>query len=152
MKLSQEQIRELERQAKGWQEGTESLCDFEDSDAEPRRNESVAISIRMPREQLRVLREFAKRQGVGYQVLMKRWLDDRIQLEFAQLKEKAERGRVWDFPRPEATGRMELASEDISEAAISPKKPVIQLEMPELVNRAASFSGGLNLKLNEEPC
>ncbi|MBI2378911.1 MAG: hypothetical protein HYV07_33255 [Deltaproteobacteria bacterium] len=30
---------------------------------------------------LLVLKKFARREGVGYQVLMKRWLDDRIRAE-----------------------------------------------------------------------
>ena len=47
-------------------------------DAVPRAAESVAVSIRLPKKLLGILREFARREGIGYQVLMKRWLDERI--------------------------------------------------------------------------
>ena len=33
------------------------------------------------------MKAFAKREGIGYQVLMKRWLDDRINEERAKLSE-----------------------------------------------------------------
>jgi len=46
---------------------------------------TVSISIRLPERQLEVLKEFARREGVGYQPLMKRWLDDRIRDEYVQL-------------------------------------------------------------------
>ena len=42
---------------------------------------SVAISLRMPEQMRDVLKEFARREGVGYQVLMKRWLNERIARE-----------------------------------------------------------------------
>lgn len=41
----------------------------------------VSISIRMPVKMLAILREFAEREGVGYQVLIKTWLHDRIREE-----------------------------------------------------------------------
>lgn len=44
---------------------------------------TVAISIRLPGRQLQLLKEFARREGVGYQTLMKRWLDERLRDEFA---------------------------------------------------------------------
>ena len=52
-----------------------------------------AISIRFPEQQLVVLREFARRQGIGYQTLIKRWLDDRIREE-AILMESSPEGTV----------------------------------------------------------
>lgn len=39
------------------------------------------ISIRLPDDMLVLIREFARRKGVGYQVLMKQWLDDRVKEE-----------------------------------------------------------------------
>ena len=41
------------------------------------------------------MKAFAKREGIGYQVLMKQWLDDRINEERAKLSEStgAERER-----------------------------------------------------------
>ena len=50
-------------------------------EAIPRVGNSTAISIRIPSQMLTLLKEFARRQGIGYQVLMKRWLDDRIRSE-----------------------------------------------------------------------
>ena len=37
-----------------------------------------------------ILKEFARRQGIGYKALMKKWLDDRIREERDKLREKAE--------------------------------------------------------------
>ena len=44
----------------------------------PRTDESVPISVRLPKRMLAILREIARRKNLGYQVLMKRWLDERI--------------------------------------------------------------------------
>lgn len=35
---------------------------------------------------LQLLRGFAKREGIGYQVLIKRWLDDRMRTERERLR------------------------------------------------------------------
>ena len=48
---------------------------------------TVAISVRLPGRQLQLLKEFARREGVGYQTLMKRWLDDRLRDEFEAMRE-----------------------------------------------------------------
>lgn len=47
----------------------------------PRVDETVLISVRVPKRMLAILREFARRAGIGYQVLLKQWLDDRIRAE-----------------------------------------------------------------------
>lgn len=63
------------------------LVGWEDApDAVPRNAESVAISLRLPKKMLDILREFARREGkgIGYQALLKRWLDDRIRKEAAE--------------------------------------------------------------------
>ena len=44
---------------------------------------SESISLRLPKPMLVILKEFARREGIGYQVLIKRWLDDRIRAEHA---------------------------------------------------------------------
>ena len=36
---------------------------------------------------LQLLREFAVREGIGYQVLMKQWLDDRLSLELKRIEQ-----------------------------------------------------------------
>jgi predicted DNA binding CopG/RHH family protein len=41
----------------------------------------VAISIRLPRQTVEIRKEFARRSGIDYQVLIKRWLDERIRQE-----------------------------------------------------------------------
>ena len=77
-----------ERDPKMWIDSPEAI---------PRASESVSISLRMPRLMLEILREFARRRGIGYQVLMKRWLDDRIRDERNALLERA---RTVDLQRP----------------------------------------------------
>ena len=73
---------ELSREAEAWADGTNTLAGWEDApNAVPRHGESTAISIRMPKKMLAILHEFARRKGIGYQVLMKRWLEDRIREE-----------------------------------------------------------------------
>lgn len=49
--------------------------------AVPRDNESLMISVRFPKRLVTILKEFARREGIGYQVLFKRWLDDRVRYE-----------------------------------------------------------------------
>jgi len=47
---------------------------------------NTAISIRLPERMLVVLKGFAERQGVGYQRLIKTWLDERIRSEAVALR------------------------------------------------------------------
>ena len=77
---------ELAREAERWDKGELTPADWEDAaDVVPRASESVAVSIRLPKPILAILEEFARRKGIGYQVLMKRWLDDRIRTEYEQM-------------------------------------------------------------------
>jgi len=86
-KLSDE---ELAREAGRWAHPDLDLAGWEDApDAVPRNAESVAISLRLPKKMLDILREFARREGIGYQVLMKRWLDDRIRREAVEVRRRA---------------------------------------------------------------
>ena len=64
--------------------------------AEELDNENTeAISIRMPKDMLMIIKEFANRQGIGYQVLMKQWLDDRVKTEAKKfLYEKIRTGGI----------------------------------------------------------
>ena len=56
--------------------------DWEDApEAVPRAAESSPISIRFPKKMIAILKEFARREGVGYQALIEKWLDDRIRKE-----------------------------------------------------------------------
>jgi hypothetical protein len=73
---------ELAEEARRWDSGELSPKGWEDApEAVPRAKESVPISLRVPAPMLEILKEFARREGVGYQVLMKRWLDERIRSE-----------------------------------------------------------------------
>src|SRR5687767_310548 len=65
--------------------------------AVPRQRESVAISLRLPSKMLDILREFARRRDIGYQVLIKTWLDERIRSEAHLLRE---RGRTIQLHQP----------------------------------------------------
>ena len=64
-----------------------------------------------------ILKEFAHRSGIGYQVLMKRWLDDRIRQEHERVKADIARVRAAEASRPS----------------------VIRLVSPTLFSQAASF-------------
>ena len=78
---------ELAREAELWDKRQVTPSDWEDApDLVPRAGESVGVSIRLPTKLLLLLKEFARRKGMGYQVLMKRWLDDRIRDEYARLR------------------------------------------------------------------
>ncbi|HEY3356068.1 MAG TPA: hypothetical protein VGQ83_22640 [Polyangia bacterium] len=73
---------QLAREVAEWESGRRTLAGFVDApEAVPRARESVAISVRVPVALLRLLKAFAEREHVGYQVLMKRWLDDRLRQE-----------------------------------------------------------------------
>ena len=73
---------ELAREAAFWDSAATIPEGWVDApEAIPRIGESTAISLRVPTKMLAILREFARREGIGYQVLMKRWLDDRIREE-----------------------------------------------------------------------
>jgi predicted DNA binding CopG/RHH family protein len=78
---------ELAREAKEWDERTRTPAGFVDApEAVPHASRSIAISIRMPTQLIELLKRFAAREGVGYQVLLKRWLDDRLRAELAELR------------------------------------------------------------------
>jgi predicted DNA binding CopG/RHH family protein len=80
---------ELAREAERWDKREVHPSDWEDApELVPRAGESVAVSIRLPKQMLILLKEFAGRKGIGYQVLMKRWLDDRIRDEYAARTEE----------------------------------------------------------------
>lgn len=95
----------LAREASDWDARRRTPGEFEDAaDAVPRAQEVTAISIRMPNALLTVLKKFAEREGLGYQVLIKRWLDDRIREERERLRKNRsqsatrERSRAPRFP------------------------------------------------------
>ena len=84
---------ELAEEARRWDRREVSPAGWEDApESVPRAKESVSISIRLPRLMVEVLKEFARRSGIGYQVLMKRWLDERIRQERERFQQ--EQGRL----------------------------------------------------------
>ena len=93
---------ELAREVEQWEAERPPWRGFvEAPDAVPRASASESISIRMPSPLLRVVKAFAKRQGVGYQVLIKQWLDDRVRHErerLAQGESVAARRSAPTFP------------------------------------------------------
>src|SRR5262245_8379037 len=85
---------ELAEEARRWDNRQLTPAGWEDApDAVPRAKESLQICIRLPCQMVEILKEFAKRSGVGYQVLMKRWLDERIREERDRLRQEQERLR-----------------------------------------------------------
>ncbi len=77
-----EHDRQLAIEAQEWDSGKRHPRDWEDVlPTTPHIPSSTLISLRVPATMLLILKEFARREGIGYQVLMKRWLDDRIKEE-----------------------------------------------------------------------
>jgi hypothetical protein len=82
--------KELAEEAARWAERDRDLSGWVDApEAVPRQGETASISMRVPKAMLNILREFARREGVGYQVLMKRWLDQRIREEAKSVQRRA---------------------------------------------------------------
>lgn len=72
----------LAQEAQAWESGAHKPQEWEDAPSSaPLTGASKAISIRVSPTMLSILKEFAHREGIGYQVLMKKWLDERIQAE-----------------------------------------------------------------------
>jgi predicted DNA binding CopG/RHH family protein len=102
---------ELAQEAERWDKREITPGGWEDApDAVPRAKESMAISIRLPVQLVSILKEFACRAGIGYQVLIKRWLDDHVREEHKRLRD------------------------DLAHRAM-----IIKLVLPEIVSHAASF-------------
>ena len=82
---------ELVREVREWEDGTRTLEGWVDAPEKiPNIGKSTLIDFRVPTDMVTILKEFARRQGIGYKVLMKRWLDDRIREERDKLREKIE--------------------------------------------------------------
>lgn len=86
---------ELADEARRWDSGELTPAGWEDApDAVPRAKASESISLRLPKAMLVVLKEFARQEGIGYQVLMKRWLDERIREEHQKRKPAVALGNI----------------------------------------------------------
>ncbi len=114
---------ELAEEARRWDERQYTLAGWEDApEAVPRAKESTQINIRLPRQMVEILKEFARRAGTGYQVLMKRWLDERIRQERDHLRQEQERLR--------------------REREREQRPPTIKLASPSFFSQAATFDAG----------
>jgi predicted DNA binding CopG/RHH family protein len=90
----------LAKEAADWDARRVTPAQFEDApDAVPRSEEAQAISIRMPKKLLVILKKFAEREGIGYQVLMKKWLDDRVRVERDRMRKGRLQAREQQRPR-----------------------------------------------------
>ena len=79
----------LECEARDWQPGVLTPTDWHDApEAVPGAGALRSISLRVPEQMLTALKALARREGVGYQVLMKRWLDDRLREEWRRLRDE----------------------------------------------------------------
>jgi hypothetical protein len=102
--------RDLAAEASDWDHRSRRPSGFRDApDAVPRGHEAIAISIRMPEALLALLKRFAEREGIGYQVLIKRWLDDRLRLERERLRgagasSSTSQSRAPQFPLEDRAG------------------------------------------------
>ena len=86
-----ESIEALAQEVREWEDGTRTLEGWVDAPEKiPNIGMSTLIDFRVPTDMVTILKEFARRQGIGYKVLMKRWLDDRIREERDKLREKIE--------------------------------------------------------------
>ena len=81
---------ELAEEARRWDSRELTPAGWEDAtDAVPGAKASESISLRIPKPMLAVLKEFALRERIGYQVLIKRWLNDRIAEEHKRRRGKS---------------------------------------------------------------
>jgi predicted DNA binding CopG/RHH family protein len=109
---------ELAEEAQRWDSRELTPAGWEDApDAVPNAKASESISLRLPKAMLEILKKFAKREGIGYQVLMKRWLDDRIRKE----RERLRKPELVECPR----GEVEVA--------------FLRIVAPLMISQAASF-------------
>ena len=84
---------QLAREASLWDTGNLRPDDWTDApEAVPKSGCATQISIRVPTQMLAVLKAFAKREGIGHQALVKRWLDERIRQEHSKLSVLGEDG------------------------------------------------------------
>ena len=91
---------DLAEEVQAWDTGKIDPKDWVDApDLLPRGAESESISLRMPGKLLAILKEFGHREGVGYQVLIKQWLDDRVRAEYEKLGDQE--------PKEDAIGQLQ---------------------------------------------
>ena len=123
---------ELAEEARRWDSQQSTPAGWENApDAVPRAKESTQINIRLPCQMVEILKEFARRSGIGYQVLIKRWLDERIRQERERIRQEQERVR--------------------RERERAQRPPIIKLASPTFVSQAAVFDASLVSDLTAAP-
>ena len=84
----------LAEEARLWDSGALRPADWLDAPrAVPRFAESATVSVRLPKRTLAVVEAFAKREGVGCDALVSRWVDERIMEESANIDAAAPRDK-----------------------------------------------------------
>lgn len=132
MNKDKETLDALAEEAELWAKGHLSPHDLVPApEATPRAKESETISLRMPAKQLFLLREFARRSGIGYQVLIKRWLDDRLREEFGKLRSFHLDASQIPVAEPAA------AAGDLTHRIL--RSGEVKVHAPQIVRSAASF-------------
>lgn len=82
----------LEREARAWDSQAVTPRGWKEApEAVPMAKASTAISLRVPTAMLEALKALAQREDVGYQVLLKRWLDERLRKERDRLARRRPR-------------------------------------------------------------
>jgi predicted DNA binding CopG/RHH family protein len=107
---------ELAAQARLWDKGEVAKTGWRRApEAVPLETGSVAISLRLPAQALQIIRELARRKGVGYQILLKQWIDERLREEF-QAHMDAQRTIVFGSTRivRQAAARTFQSSADVA--------------------------------------
>ena len=80
----------LAQEARLWDGGALRPAGWLDAtDAVPRSAASATVVLRLPKRTLAVVEAFAKREGVGCDALVSRWVDERIAEERANLDDDA---------------------------------------------------------------
>jgi predicted DNA binding CopG/RHH family protein len=111
---------ELAEEARRWDQREVTPAGWEEApEAISRAKASMQINIRLPCQMVAILKEFARRSGMGYQVLMKRWLDERIRQERERFRQEQERLR--------------------RERERAQRPPIIKLISPTIISKAAAF-------------
>ncbi len=88
--ISEEKMAEMIAEAERWNPKTPPIGEFVDApEAVPRHRETEMISLRMPVKLLEIVKEIARRNGVGYQVQLKRWMDEKVREYSEQAKATA---------------------------------------------------------------
>ena len=106
---------QLAKEAEQWPSGDIEPSEWIDApEAVPKQGAATPISIRVPTRMLDIMKAFAKREGIGYQVLMKRWLDDQNK------RGTGEAFRI--YGRGSRAPRLSLERNQISLTTVSPRR------------------------------